>query len=470
MKKNKKIGDYISTVDGKTTFAGIIIDFFEDMCTDNYWRAKSTQEHYIADYEQRILPFIADHDSQPLETYTYEKYRGIIDSIKSLEKYSEERVLHLMRLITAVARMAEKKYGLPNVLWGTAFELPETLNEKEKIQELVMLKKSLSPKQEIDLYRKLTANVKMNGERFGVYLMLLFGARNGEAAALTFGDILDSYVEEGFHVLLIFKTIESKQHQLVASGKTKNADRIIPVPEEAYRFLMKRKQYVAEQEGKSLQEVDNYPIACVGKDFKKTCTPDQIAHAAKVIFAEIGLKPRILTYLDYEILKGEDTVVIKEKDPTSYLMRRNFATQMVIIGMNEAEIQFLLGHDITNAYETRNEMISFWSLKRMGEKMNERALFYRRAAQIDLSNLEYSVDYSIRNLAVANIQVVLAPQDTLALCLESEEPEAKLNVRMNPDAGYQVQRTEYVKQPEYKEERTINILNQYHGVYKKYSG
>ena len=464
----KKIADWIASIDGKTTFAGVINDYFNEISEDNYWRAENTRDHYKADYERRILPFITEHDTKPLENYTYEDYREIVYNIKETGKYSEARVLHLMRLISAVVRMAEKKYGYPNVLWGTAFEMPETLDVQEKLQELVTLKKSFSPQQEIALFQKLTETEGMSGERYGVLIMFGFGLRNGETAAIDFGDILESFVEDGFHALLVYKTIESKGHQLVSSGKTENADRVIPITDFVYRFLIRRKQYVAEQEGKSIEEINDYPVACVGNDYSKRCTPDQIARAAKVLFAEIGIKPRVLSYMDYEIIKGEDSVVVKEKDPTSYLMRRNFATQMLIIGMNEAEIQYLLGHDITDSYETRNEMLSFESLRHMGDKLKERAVFPHGNMLVETHDLEYSREYIYQDQRATYMDIPLEPDDELYINIESEELQGKPNVHIEHDADCIEKRSDYYREPRYKSDRTVNILNDYRKVYSKY--
>ena len=48
MARSKRIDDWIASVNGKSTFAGVIVDFFDEMCEDNYWRAESTRKHYIA--------------------------------------------------------------------------------------------------------------------------------------------------------------------------------------------------------------------------------------------------------------------------------------------------------------------------------------------------------------------------------------------------------------------------------------
>ena len=149
MARGKRIDDWIASVNGKSTFAGVIVDFFDEMCEDNYWRAESTRKHYIADYERRVLPFIDEHDRRTIDSYTYTEYREIISMIRNTGKYSEERILHFMRLMGAVTRMAEKKYGYPNVLWGTAFELPDSLAAQGRMRRLRTVQRSLCPRQEI---------------------------------------------------------------------------------------------------------------------------------------------------------------------------------------------------------------------------------------------------------------------------------------------------------------------------------
>ena len=465
MINNRSDSNWIASIDGKSTFAGIIVDHYNEMCDDNYWRAESTKNNYRADYERRILPFIEDHDQRTIDSYTLDQYREIIFSIRNTGRFTEDRIMHFMRLIAAVAQMANKKYNYPNVLSGTAFDLPLTSDEKEGIRELLTLKRSLGSDQELTIYHKLTKDYRMSGELFGALLMFVFGVRNGEAAAITFSDIMESYVEDGFHILMIYKTIESKNHRRVSSGKTPNADRIIPVPDDIYSFLMQRRKYISEQTGKTPKDVNELPIACIGNDFEKACYPDQIAQAAKMLFFEIGLKPKVLSYLDYEIMNGEDPVVVKEKEPTSYLMRRNFATQMAIIGMNEAEIQFLLGHDITDSYETRNEMISFDALKQMSYKMQERGIFYHKIETIDIPRIDNNTEYCITDFSAININITISENETLLLRVNSDEPQGKIIVKTRMDDNHTIDKTDYTKKPDYQADRTINILNDYHRTY-----
>lgn len=144
----RKLDECTVSVDGSLTFAGVIAQYFDEMCVDNYWKSViNTQTKYIDDYVKRIIPCIYDHDQKPMEEFTYEDYKQIIERLKE-GGYSPERIAHFMRLIDAVAVMAQKKLGIENALWGTVFEYPDEDNVDEKIKELVTLKKSLSPTQE----------------------------------------------------------------------------------------------------------------------------------------------------------------------------------------------------------------------------------------------------------------------------------------------------------------------------------
>ncbi|MCR5282785.1 MAG: hypothetical protein K6E18_05395, partial [Lachnospiraceae bacterium] len=251
--------DTVVAIGEKYTFAGVLKEFFGEICETNYWRSEEhTQKPYLNDYMKRIIPLIDDHDSKTIDEYTYEDYRQVIQKLED-QSYSPERIVHFMRLIDAVTSMAHTKLGVVNVLWGTIFELPEIIDADEKIKELLKLKKSLTVKQEIAIYRLLTEKVDMDGEYFGVYLMLIAGLRDGEACGVDYADLKQSYGEEDFHVLLVYKTVESKEHRLVSSGKTKNADRIIPIPDPVYNFLMKRKKHIAEKLCLGEEELDAYP-------------------------------------------------------------------------------------------------------------------------------------------------------------------------------------------------------------------
>ena len=459
------LDDTVVSVDGKLTFAGVIHEYFDYMCDKYYWNSvEHTQKPHLADYVRRIIPYIECHDELPIEDYIESDYKNLLD-ILSGQGYSPGRLADFMRLIYDVADVANDKLGIENVLWGTLFEIPPSVDDNGK-KEFLKLKKSLNPKQEVLLYRFLTKDVEMRGELFGVYLMLVFGLRDGEACVVQFKDIITDKNKGGFHSLLVYKTIESKKHRIISSGKTKNADRILPIPDEVYNFFMKRRQYLINN-GVKEDEVDELTIACVNNHFYENCIPDKITKAAKQAFREVGIKPEILSYLDYEIAMGEIPAIMREKNPTAYMLRRNFATQLSIVGMNDSEIQYLLGHDVTDIYETRNEFNNQDSLWHMYELMNERAIYKRKINRVIYGTLDDAVKYDLYNCSQVMAEIEANEGDIVDLEIVGCEPNTKSLIRIDGKMISEDEIKHYYCNPKYRSDRTINILEKYHKVYMR---
>lgn len=460
-------GELITQIQGEWTFYGVVLHFFEELCENNFWRAKSTREHYMQDYENRIVPFLEGDSPRKIKDYTRQDYENAVKKISEEREMSDNRILHFNRLIYAVVELASNKGLCENLLWGTAFELPE-MDDKERVRELVTLKRSLTSYQELKLYRELTSDITMKGEYYGVYLMLVAGLRDAESCAVYFGDVIESYNGSGIHVLMIYKTIESKEHRLISSGKTKNADRLIPIPDCVYHWIMKRKEYVASQLGVSLDEVDFLPIACRRGDYKALCIPSDIADAARILFSKIGLQSRVLAYMDYELEFEKSPVIAKEKDPTAYLLRRNFATQMAILGLEEAEIQYVIGHDIVNLYETRNEFVDIIKLRQLYTKMSKRAIFVN-GKNVEIINPELinNREYRVKSISRGKIILKVTKGDSITIGLKSCEPNTNLKISSIQTKTKDIQKEEYNYEPEYDRGRTINIYSKYIRAYQE---
>ena len=71
------------------------------------------------------------------------------------------------------------------------------------------------------------------------------------------------------------------------------------------------------------------------------------------------------------------------KDPTAYLFRRNFGTHLHILGLSEPEIEYVIGHDIDDPYETRNEFVNEEKLFSIKQKMDRRPLVNSDLTQIE---------------------------------------------------------------------------------------
>ena len=76
--------------------------------------------------------------------------------------------------------------------------------------------------------------------------------------------------------------------------------------------------------------MDELPVVCKGYysvdgNYKKRATAQDITDTAKTLFAEIGMEPRQLAYLENELAQNNLAQIVNEKDATAYLLRRNYA-------------------------------------------------------------------------------------------------------------------------------------------------
>ena len=137
--------------------------------------------------------------------------------------------------------------------------------------------------------------------------------------------------------------------------------------------------------------------------------------------------------------------------------------------MSESEIEYLIGHDIENAYETRNEYVNSDRLLKMKEKLDFRAVFNhsgkiqsqlicqdRKEQRVDMplpGTIEFDANEGLLFIRLETNE----PNDFICM-LFSENKETEINI-ISANQGS----TESI----YDEERTVNVLKKYHKEYAK---
>lgn len=139
-------------------------------------------------------------------------------------------------------------------------------------------------------------------------------------------------------------------------------------------------QEILENQGRTDIDISSLPICCNGMidiadvNFFDRCKADDVTNAAHDIFEMTGITPKQLAFLDAELSEGNTATLLKEEDPTAYLLRRNYATQMCLLGLSNAEMQYLMGHDVEDAYESRNEFVDSDRIYSMYLKLQRREI------------------------------------------------------------------------------------------------
>lgn len=453
--------------DEEFTFYGVYQEFYEDVARN--WKAASTKHSNDLAYD-RIISRIPGHDKKPITSYTRKDYDAIIEGMiekgqgeagEPYQAYKESTLNDYRRLIYYVVEVAAEKGLCDNVLWESLFNPKVSSGDEETIAKCELLSKSLTIPQEKAVAQALLTNPLQSGQNMGLLLMYALGLRNAEACAVNFSDIKPMQTHPECKVVWIYKTTGYDSSNSKLGGKTKNADRIIPVPDRLAAIIEERRQYL--QTNTDLA-VDKLPIACVGEHWEQRCSGSHLTAAARELFQSIKMDAAQLVFVDSAI-RNDEEFPFEEKDPTAYLFRRNFGTHLHILGLTEAEIAYVIGHDIEDPYETRNEFVNEEKLYRIKLKMDQRPL----VNELDANTLPQAVSAGQRVIVDGSAKLQFPTVHTkVKLSLSAKEPTDTVNVKLIPHPKSLRTKKEcdfYTSIPS-EFERTVDVRKQYHRLYR----
>lgn len=454
------------------TFYGIYHDYSEDF--EEHWKADSTQRSNCLRYCNQIIPLLPNHDETPISAYTQEDYDAVIQALikrgqdtkgKQYLPYKESTLQDFRRLIYYVVEIAARHGECDNVLWESSLN-PEVTTQSEEVKaSQALLSKSLTISQEQAVAEALLSNPLQSGQDMGLLLMYALGLRNAEACAVDFGDIKPMQTHPDCPVVWIYKTTGYDTSAGKLGGKTRNADRIIPLPDKVAALIRARRQHMESQLNKS---VDDYPIVCNNDRWEVRCSARELTNAARALFQSIKMKAvqlaSVTEDLQEESESPNDSLPFEDrKDPTAYLFRRNFGTHLHILGLTEPEIEYVIGHDIDDPYETRNEFVDEEKLFAIKQKMDGRPLVNSDRSQIGQS-IRVGEYLSLQHTAHMQVPASLAETE---LHITANEPTDNIKVRLSShpqNMRIQLNCRHYtVKASEY--DRFMDTQQQYQNVY-----
>lgn len=462
--KNNIEENYSAEIGKEITFHGALYEFFDEIASP--WKAEKTLSDYQRDFRTRILPYVSDE--QPLRELSKEYFDSVLESVKEDYYEQEKKALslhveqHLKYIIYRVVATAAAHNLCEDIFWGTTFktENPDDSGARQA-KELMNLQKSLQPLEEKKIFQEIMLDHTAPGQNIGIATMFCAGLRNEEACGLDFGDLIEMREHPGNFCLRIYKTTAPGTNVLQPGGKTKNAPRMVPIPDALVTLLIGRKEYVRQQlELASIEaSVDALPIACRNNRFQDRCYASDLSLAGRLIFKKVKVNESTVRYVEEEI----DAVVSEEvdanqelpvKDATTYLFRRNMATHMYILGLTEPEIKYIMGHAIEDDYETRNGFCNEDKLFKIKQKLNKRPLVNTEAlcppsAVCVAANetLTGQAAHSVTFNASGNIRLSITanePDDAISISVKSsktQKPSLRAIVTEAPNKDYSSRRT-----------------------------
>lgn len=440
--------------DGHYTFAGVLISCFsvlnsegENVGLSRAWNETTTSQ-YIRDYTERLLPAMIQRfdKEKPMYTYTEDDFEAILTDLREKYHYADSTMMHYRHLLWIVYQAGyEADLYVDNIFWGEIIDpitSPEEY-EKHRANALTRIRKSFSISEEIRLlkwFAKLDP-LTAPGTDVGLACMFFLGCRNNEACGADFSAFhtLSGYPDTGVFDML--QTTSENSNKIKGSGKTSNAPRTLPSPHALYSFILKRREGLEQliKLGKTklpvdVKSVDQLPVTCVGNKYSDRAQSGDLSRAGRELFKAIGIGKSELAIL-HEILHSQEfqETQIEEKDPTTYLLRRNVATRLYHLGFPWTTIQYWIAHEVEDTVIMRNHFADEDTLHAIGQQYEEHPIFdvLRRLQGVEGRR--------------SNLQEVQVPQrKTLLVKAVSLEPNQPVNYAIRSSkGGLKIQVTEF---------------------------
>lgn len=479
---------YAGRVAGKITFAGVLSANYKEIFPRCH--KESTLKKYAREYKTKILPEIGD---LPVEDCTETVLDNTLEKIKANKTYKDGTIKHLKYLMSTVVEFAANTGECQNILYGSSFHTGKGVTQETiRNNELKQNRKSLSPGEEVALLsRLLLPPENTTGTNVGLLCMHALGLRNHEACGLTFEAIRPLDKSGEIYVAWIYESTASKTSDLQASGKTKNMGRKIPLYPAFAGYLLALKEYRKQQIAQGIivldqgETLETLPIVWRGKDFKKHCTSSDLSNAGRITLHDIKVEKDRLSALSEDLedlveIEMTDTTSDEEKvslkDGTAYLLRRNFGTQLSILGFSDEEIAYLMGHKIETEGLNRNMFSNEDRLRKMFTKLNMRPLFGSNACSRVKEKISSNKPVTcFDNVPQANITALATKGAKAAFRLSAKEPgdTVKVTIKKRPNTdAMPVTMWCYDKCFEDIEagDPMVNVMRMYQEAYRKARG
>lgn len=464
---------------GKHTLWGVYYAHRDQIAYDRGWNSE-TLKGYESSILNKIVPHIPGHNYRPLSTLTKADFEAALAAIKKEGYISENGIIHnydedtlgrFWYIMEVITETAEMNYLCRNVL------APQPANSHQNhrhVQPGKVVPRYMPPDIEQRAGDLLLTNAMQKGQFMGLAGMLCWGGRNAEAAGLNFGDVqLWQDIPECW-VAWVYKTTMIDSNQLQSGGKTRNADRVVLLPNRYVQLVLERKQKLQELLGPGV-DIDSLPIACRDNHYFTRCSADDLTAAAKQLFSQLRIPPEHieLAYEDLQLaisVENDPLALINvdyiEKDPTAYYLRRVYGTALACVGLTEEDIAFQIGHDLGGAPEYRNELLNTGKLLEIKAKLDMRPVVNSLDCTTHTDRLSLGSAVSISHHSTAQYHF---PSGThrVELHLSTREPldEVQITIQNKGSHPARIISTSYTVVP-YDYPTELDVTTDYHQLYK----
>ena len=344
--------------------------------------SEESQILYLSDYNNTICPAI--NPGIPAAEYDSSVIDQLFDAVISTSGISAETFQrrHRHLIIDPIEWFFASNGEGGDPAWGAFYRFDDKGIGKDAA--LALVQRSFSDSEASILKRVLlSAPEHISGELAGLSICEYAGARLNEAAGLNYANIIKSEVYRGeYRIMIGAVTTTLHRNTLKASGKTRNAPRIIPLLDVHAKALLTRMRYIEKQmvfpyedENGIFQSVFDLPIACRGSCYTKRCSADNLSKAGTELFQhKLKFSENRMAGLN-QIVLHTDEIYTDDKSATSYTCRRDYATELdnafICDRLHSVFLQYSMGHEIRDKRYRRNDLTDEFylhAMKRLLEK------------------------------------------------------------------------------------------------------
>lgn len=350
------------TPKGDLNLIGAAQQFFE---TNTSECNEDTKAAYIRDYNVHIFSRV--DASLAVDEYDDTALYDLVDRIQTASRLSDTTVITRMAHLVLDPIDAYFAYiGRPedNPTYGSSLRFELGGNGEDINTRLLRIRRSLTVAEELRVASQLLSNpCTDDGLLVGLAVMFLSASRNSEACGYNFGDLMELHHYPGEYMLRMYKSTVSSSNRLKAGGKTRNAPRLIVLPEVLSTFLLRRKAFVISQvsfpltlqDGAVIETIEDMPIVCRANQYGVRADNRDLSTAGRRLLRQcVGVSADDISGINYIIRRDAGTDDdLGERDATTYLLRRNMATHLYTLGLDMTQIQYYMGHNLEETSLTR---------------------------------------------------------------------------------------------------------------------
>jgi hypothetical protein len=217
------------------------------------------------------------------------------------------------------------------------------------------------------------------------------------------------------------------------------------------------------------------PIACRGKNYLNRCDTPALSRAGRKMFFEIGMRKEYIVsfglsieqdHLAAQEMSAEEEFALIEREPTAYAMRRNTATHLYNVGLDENQSSYIMGHKIYDEHIHQKEYSTPELLYEIKKRMALRPIINAISDSVEILQLE-------RNRASSHSgtyeQIIHIPSHSsatiMAIPFIPEDDISITEISENESGIVHVQRSSYVTNTAGRS-RHATMLRLYHKMYK----